>query len=425
VDDVVSELSSVHPPDILLRVVSDLIEKNLIVSSNDVDLERYARLFHEGMHRYAIQHVYFIPTKSCNFACEYCFVQRDDGSSARNNMTEDVARKALDVFARLTQDASDVSLVFYGGEPLLNAKVLYLAMRYVRTLEAAGSFKSPVRMTLLTNGALVGRETADVLAETDCEVSISLDGPRHVHDAGRRDIMGNGTFERAVKSYWLLKRAGIDPAISCTLHELNVEHIDEITTLIVELRPRGMSFNILLPTIGRAKHATYSYEHATKQLIEAFKVLRRHGIYEDRMMRRVRPYIEEGFHLKDCMGVGGQIVVTPDGRIGPCQAFIGFDDFFPLSVESLHQQLPNISSEDIYADPLFDEWRHRFPLNMSKCSYCFAIAVCGGGCAYAAHTDRGSIWEIDERVCCQAKQTLEWLVWDTYDHFRQEAGSIH
>ena len=133
------------------------------------------------------------------------------------------------------------------------------------------------------------------------------------------------------------------------------------------------------------------------------------------MMRRIKPYISNGFSFKDCMGVGGQIVLAPDGRIGPCQAFLGLDEYFPLSVEALYLQLPTLTSEDVYKNPIFEELRHRFPLNMKNCIDCSAIAICGGGCPYASFARKHSIWEIDDSVCSQSKKIMEWMLWDTYD----------
>ena len=108
-----------------------------------------------------------------------------------------------------------------------------------------------------------------------------------------------------------------------------------------------MSFNILLPTINSSKPLDVPTEFVVSQLIKAFKILRERGVYEGRMMRRITPFIESRFYFKDCMAVGGQIVLTPDGNIGPCQAFLGFDEFFPLSVEDLYSKLPSLTSEII------------------------------------------------------------------------------
>jgi uncharacterized protein len=99
---------------------------------------------------------------------------------------------------------------------------------------------------------------------------------------------------------------------------------------------------------------------------------------------------------------------------------LGLDEYFPLRVDELHTRLDSLTSADLYAEPLLDEWRHRFPLNMKECANCEAIGICGGGCPYAAKALHGSIWQVDERVCSQSKQVLEWMIWDTLDHFAAE-----
>ncbi len=227
---------------------------------------------------------------------------------------------------------------------------------------------------------------------------------------------GGGTFDSALRGFRRLQEAGLNPSVSCTLSGHTVHRMDEIVDFIIgELRPRGMGFNLLLPRAGDVSEgAALDHEYASRRIVHAFERLREAGIYEDRVMRRVRPYIDGRVHFKDCMGVGGQIVVGPSGRIGPCQAFLGLDDkkYFPLEIGELAKS--ESPSDAIYSEPMFDEWRHRFPFNMDGCADCPAISVCGGGCPYAAAVVKGSIWDIDERICHQAKIIFEWMIWDTY-----------
>jgi uncharacterized protein len=417
-------LARTHPGVCLEPILSDILDKGLLLADPEDDRRVYQHLFYKGLDLYAIRHMYFLPTSACNFRCRYCFVEDEARCLEPMFMSRRVAEQGIDVFSRLTRGADPISITFYGGEPLMNADVVYHTLRYVRSLEADGTFQKPVRLSLLTNGALVDDATVAALRETKTSVSVSLDGPEHLHDAARTDGANRGTFRAALAGYRKLQEAGLKPGVSCTLGPANVHEVEEIVAFIArELRPAGMGFNILLPTINGDSVRSYPYEFAAQQLVKAFRMLRELGIYEDRVMRRVRPYVNGGFHLKDCMGVGGQIVIGPDGSIGPCQACLGLDRYFPLKVEDLHSRLSSLSSEDVYSHPLFDEWRHRFPLNMKACIECPAIAVCGGGCPYASEVTSGSIWELDERVCHQAKTIFEWMLWDTYDRFAPAEGA--
>jgi uncharacterized protein len=416
---VIDKLSLSYPKDILYYIIADIYKKGLIVSEQETDLKTYVGLFLQGTTQYPITHLYFISTNECNLKCEYCFV-KGDRDFAPERMTEDIAKKGLEVFAKLTEKADSSSIAFYGGEPLLNADVVYSAMRYVRELERVGVFKCPVNITLVTNGTLIDDNTVKVLLETKTNVSVSIDGPKHYHDAARKSTTGKDTFDEAIRGYRKLKEAGMNPGISCTLNRHNVEHMDDIVEFISkELHPRAVGFNILLPTIKGGNPLDPPGEFTVNQLINAFKIFREAGIYEDRMMRRIGPFTKRKFHLKDCMGVGGQIVISPEGKIGPCQAFLGFDDFFPLSLHDLYSRLSSLKIDDIYENALFNEWIQRFPLNMEECARCFAIAVCGGGCPYASFVDHGSIWKVDDRICYQAKQILEWMIWEAYDYIEK------
>lgn len=415
--DAVRSLKDLYPESALNAVVNDLCSKALLVEDNKKDLGHFTALLRNAIDSCQISNTYFMPTGECNLRCKYCFVENPlRGDHAGSLMDVETARRALEVFAKLTRDAERISLTFYGGEPLLNKDVVYFSMNYVRELERTGRFSHPVNMTLLTNGVLVDGKTVNTVCETLTQVAISLDGPPNLHDAARKQVGGRGSFQAAKRAFDLFKASGITPGMSCTLHKYNVDRIDDIVDFIEEIAPAGVGFNPLLPTELGENPVDADPTFVTKQMLKAFLRLRELGIYEDRIMRRVKPFSEERFHLKDCMGVGGQIVITPEGKIGPCQAFYGVSDYFPYDVNELYDNIDSIDLSTIYADPLFNEWRYRFPLNMSICAECFAVAVCGGGCPYAAQVTRGSVWQIDERVCAQAKNSLEWMIWDTYDN---------
>ncbi|GAB6178769.1 thioether cross-link-forming SCIFF peptide maturase [Desulfotomaculum defluvii] len=416
-ESVINKLATKFPAEDISNVIKDLVEKEMLISDSEQDIAKYTSLFYQGLNLNQIQHLYLLPTTNCNLRCKYCFVEDDDRPFQPQYMTREIARKGLEVFAKLTDGAENISINFYGGEPLLNEEVLYFAMRYVRELEQQGAFIRPVMMTLLTNGTLVDQKTVDYVLETRSNVSVSVDGPSIYHDLNRKDNLGQGSFSKAIEGYLKLKEAGAKPGISCTLGHDSLEHIEEIVQYIIkEIKPSGMGFNILLPNLCCKNNQNYSYELASKKVIEAFTILRQYGIYEDRMMRRVNPFVNKSFHYKDCMGVGGQIVLTPEGKIGPCQGFTGMDEFFPLHLDELYAKISTLASTDIYQNHFFHEWMHRFPLNMEKCADCYAIAICGGGCPYASYVTHDTIWGIDERVCFQAKNSFEWMLWDTYAH---------
>ncbi len=418
IDEMIEGLSHRYSRKQLTNLILELQERSILIQSQEEDTEVYLRCFKKGLAQYSIHHMYLLPTSDCNFRCMYCFLEDEERPLEPSYMDQETAESAIRLFAKLAGGNGPASVTIYGGEPLLNAGTTYFAMRFLRQLQGEGEFPQGLDVSMLSNGSLIDDETIRVLKETHAGIGISIDGPRHLHDAARKDCIGAGTFDSALRGFRRLQEEGLNPSVSCTLNAYTIQFMDEIVDFIInDLHPNGMGFNLLLPRVGSSGPCTaMDQEFASREIIRAFEKLRRVGIYEDRMMRRVRPYAENRFQCKDCMGVGGQIVVGPSGQIGPCQALLGMNDekYFPLNVHDFDVRGETVSSDTIYANPLFDEWRHRFPMNMSECVDCFAISVCGGGCPYASQIVKGSIWEIDDRVCFQAKNILEWMIWDTY-----------
>jgi uncharacterized protein len=409
---IVDKFSSDWDEKTLCSVINELIQKGLIVTDNENDEKRFARLLKQGLEQKQIQHMYIIVTDSCNLSCKYCYIEEGRDKQKLGLMSTETARKSIDLFSKLTEKSKKISITFYGGEPLLNPSTVYSAMRYIRALEQKGSFKKPVVISLITNGILVNDETIKVLLETKSRVCVSIDGPAELHNGARVDTNGKGTFNRALYGYNMLKKAGVNPSISCTLNRYNVHHISELTKFIAkELKPSSMSFNLLYPQMDGINKCQVSPTVATKKLIFACKSLKRYGIYEGRMMRHIKPFAEHAFYFKDCLGVGGQIVVTPDGRIGPCQAVLGVNRYFPFSIDDSPK-----TSDCLYENNLFSEWVQRFPLNMKDCHNCFAIAVCGGGCPYASLATYGTIWRKNKQACTQSKGVMKWMIWETYNN---------
>ena len=346
--------------------------------------------------------MYLLPTDGCNLRCRYCFENLPISHKPRM-MSAETAVRSIDLFFELSSLNDERTIIFYGGEPLLNEQVVRGAVSYVRQVEA----KKRINLSIVTNGILLSPEISRFFAENGVTVSVSLDGERRTHDSVRQTRAGFETFELAKRGYLTAKDAGCKMGISFTISSANVARLKEnVAYLYEELNPSGFGFNFLIDLPGYKNSQSVPIEYATIKYIEAFKFLREKGVLEDRAMRKIKPFVKEYVHLKDCGGVGNQIVVAPDGRIGPCHAFLQQEKYFYASITK---------PEDVLDNPTFMEWSSRYPLNMHQCISCEALGICGGGCPYQAYISKGSIWELDERMCRHNKDFLSWLLWDIYD----------
>lgn len=60
------------------------------------------------------------PTMNCNFACPYCYEE----GVRYNEMTKEVADKTIEFILNQTNPSTPLSIFWYGGEPLLNMKMI-------------------------------------------------------------------------------------------------------------------------------------------------------------------------------------------------------------------------------------------------------------------------------------------------------------
>ena len=101
-------------------------------------------------------------------------------------MDRDTLRASADLV--LASERDEVSLLFIGGEPLLEFPLIERAVAYIEERRAP---PQKIKYQVITNGTLLTDEHVDFFADHDFEVQLSFDG---VEPA--QDLRGRGTFAR-------------------------------------------------------------------------------------------------------------------------------------------------------------------------------------------------------------------------------------
>ena len=400
-------------------ILKQLEKLGLLIEEQADGYELY-REYLRALDEPAINILYLLLSDACNIRCRYCYFLAPMPHGYRFSlMKKETAIKALDLFARCVKKSvvkghPEQHVVIYGGEPTLNKEVLLEALRYINELKENEFLPKTVSVTVNTNGILLDEEILTQCKKTGAVVAISIDGPKEIHDQMRVHSSGKGTFDEVVRSYRLAQQSGVKTGVCVTIDRHNLFRMKEtVRWLADELDVKGMGFNILIEnTSGQtAGERDYYAEIIAQELIESFKVARAVGIYEDRMMRRVKNFLDKEPVLSDCGGCGLQIVVSPDGKIGVCQAFCGGKEFF------VTEPLETFEPE---THPFWKQWRRRSPLADEACKSCIALGNCGGGCPYSAYRIKGTINALDERFCAHAKATAQFLIHDLWEKQKEE-----
>jgi uncharacterized protein len=127
----------------------------------------------------------FCTTENCNLRCKYCIYSGSYSNSTRvhnNKQLEwNIAQKAIDQYVKISEktEATNRFISFYGGEPLLNFEIIKQTVDY--TIDRG----IDVQFSLNTNLILVNEEIIKFLIDNKFAISVSIDGPKCIHDAYR------------------------------------------------------------------------------------------------------------------------------------------------------------------------------------------------------------------------------------------------
>ena len=154
-------------------------------------------------------HIVFEVTDQCNLKCVYCaFGDCYTGYDKRNHKRLDFnkAKILLDYFVpswkkkNEQEMESHVTISFYGGEPLLNIKIIKQIVAYC---DSFGFKKDFFTYSLTTNGLLINKYR-DYLIEKDFRLTVSLDGDKE-NNSFRVKHNGENSFDDVIANMELLK----------------------------------------------------------------------------------------------------------------------------------------------------------------------------------------------------------------------------
>lgn len=363
--------------------------------------------------------MYLVVTQNCNFDCKYCAVIRNVDSRGRlhETMGIEVGRQALVLFERVLQKGQprDARVTFYGGEPMLNQRLIFDLVPRIRSLTYPTQEK-PIEIVMITNGYIYNPAITNLFKEHGVGVCISLDGKKIHQDVTRvTRTKRDSTFAQVVKHFKMYQKAGLSMGISTALGRHNAFDLQEICEFYACLGADFVEFQIPYQVANESNEFWVSTEEISRGLMEAYRLLKSHGIIEGTTYRRLRDFSNGWTHLRDCGASGSQLVVAPDGSIGPCHSLVGTRAFFCDNV------MNGACDPSLLVN--FSEWARRYPMNMKICEKCPYISLCGGGCIYNSFVSSGSIWEKDPQVCAYMREMVDWILHEVWrDTCEQEEG---
>lgn len=242
--------------------------------------------------RVTLKIVHVALTYECNAECSHCAVSR-----MRRADVPELAPAEMAACVRECVRLGALCFEFTGGEPLL----------YGGLPEVVANC-SP-RRTLIgitTNALLLTRDSLRTLKSAGVDVvQVSIDSPcPEAHDR-RRGV--EGSYERAVRSIELIKRAGLSPIISTILHPAHLAEAEDVVRLARRLGARV----VVNPAVKTGSWAENERITADATYVRVYRRLLREP--------HVRWAGHVNFPFEACPCGREGIYVTPYGDVTPCQ----------------------------------------------------------------------------------------------------------
>jgi uncharacterized protein len=337
-------------------------------------------------------------TNQCNLSCTYCYEYSEDKIVDTENgrqpkwMSEETARQSIDFLLREAGPVAHVT--FFGGETLLNFRVVQTAVAYAKA--RAAELNKEIDFSITTNATLLKPDVIDFLAAHRFGVTISIDGPPELQDKFRVFHNGAGSYQVvAPKIRELIARHRTRPIgarVTLTRDTIDVRRIyDHLTN---EMGFWEVGFAPATTTPGRAYAVgTEGFDSLLAQFRElaadyrdAAIENRHHGFSN---IHETLDEIHKGANKPWPCGAGmGLLGVSTSGDVGLCHRFAGSDD---------HRLGHVRDGIDRATQAAFLEAHH--VADKPDCLSCWARPLCAGGCYHEAHTRYGSTKHANLHYC--------------------------
>ena len=338
---------------------------------------------------------------TCNLNCSYCFASQGKYQGERALMSFEVGKRALDFLIANSGSRRNLEVDFFGGEPLMNWKVVKELVAYARTQETIHDKR--FRFTLTTNGMLIDDDVIDFANREMSNVVLSLDGRKEVHDRLRVDYLGNGSYDKIVPKFKKLvqARGGRDYYMRGTFTRHNLDFTNDV----FHMADLGFDQLSMEPVVCAADDPEAIREEDLPFLYRQYEIL------AEEMLRREkqgRPFTFYHYMLdlsggpciyKRMTGCGSgteYLAVTPWGDLYPCHQFVGDPRYL----------LGNLST-GVTNQPLRQAFGAVNASTRPQCRECWAQLYCSGGCAANACHATGSIEGVYEIGCKLFKKRME------------------
>lgn len=345
-----------------------------------------------------------VTTYVCNMRCIYCYY----GDKNLNILSNKVESKKTvmdcttvrEVFTLLRDIGAlhEDSLVvqIFGGEPSLFPDLIKCAYEEIPKILR----NSDVIFSISTNGFHFSEKFLNILNKSKgFQVTVSIDGPREIHDLQRRSATGKGTFDKVLKNIRELARLRYSGKLRKLIAEVTVTKYTlergSLYSIAEFLRDLGFD-DVVMHIVEGVPWLKPDVSKLMSNRIELLqknfeRLLSGESPLDSSVVSLIRSIISPG--IRQCGAGRDLIAVTPEGDLYPCQGFVGIKDFLIGNIadirdyDDLVNRVNNVVG--LFGTKMMDP----------RCNKCPLVEECPKICLVSNVLNGRKPWQFSDEYC--------------------------
>lgn len=328
----------------------------------------------------------------CNMNCAYCYAGGGNYGNKEKIMGAHNAAEYIKKYKKFF--ASGISVVFFGGEPLLASNTIQTIIDVLKEEDISADY------SVVTNGTLLFGNRLDLITKNHIKTTISLDGPKEFNDSYRKMRDGSSAYDSVAGNLKPLHDANIPVTAeaTCAANYFSQYHQGDYSKFISTYEKLGFSNLVVGVAIQKdtySEKALHGIEMFYQDMVEhTFNILLQHNSSHFLIpynLLEMLMYIVRKRHVSRCSAGQTYAFMNSKGDIYPCQIYYASHT---TKMNRTGKHLDFISAS-------------KDTSTMEQCATCFCKNLCLAWCPGASLAYNGTEYGIIPERCAAQKALTE------------------
>jgi uncharacterized protein len=388
----------------IISIINKSISLSQAKSISIADINRILFAVFRQIYSFPINTIELFITENCNCRCDDCFVRFKSDKA----MSEEVAIASVNYLIKESGEHQNLTITFFGGEPLLEYKLIKSVIDYVDSIKK--TINKNVYYRLTTNGTIASDEIYSIF-KGRFNLLLSINGAEYSHDKHRKFIDKKPSFNCIMTNLELLKK--YQPWLG-TRMTCYPDTIDRLADNVKFLYGKGIRHFQIGLSFGSEWNGEINqiYREQMRNILQFYISLKKQN-------QPITIPLFDGEKTNctifGCSAGRNTLTVSPSGKLYPCSMMVGLK-----SLITNDYCLGNVF-EGITELHLRDDFISLHCPESGACASCDITGYCHGGCPAQNYYETGFINKPAKYTCEIAR--INKSLADEYAAIMQESAA--